>query len=83
MTFSPMPLHIETERLVLTPEEPSDAEWFTELLNTWGTGTLLFSDTLERSRNDKNNRELGHRGAGAPQAARWRTIGIRRYRHWA
>ena len=28
MTFSPMPMRIETERLLLTPEEPSDAEWW-------------------------------------------------------
>ncbi len=44
MTFSPMPLRIETERLILTPEEPSDAEWFTELLNTRGTGTFSVAD---------------------------------------
>ena len=48
MTFSPMPLRIETERLVLTPEEPGDAEWFTELLNARGTGTFTVADALER-----------------------------------
>ena len=31
MTFSPMRLRIETERLILTPEEPSDAEWLAEI----------------------------------------------------
>ena len=43
-----MPLRIDTERLVLTPEEPSDAEWFTELLNARGTGTFTVADALER-----------------------------------
>ena len=48
MTFSPMPLRIETERLILTPEEASDAGWFAELLNTRGTGTFTVADALER-----------------------------------
>jgi hypothetical protein len=48
VTFSPMPPRIETERLILTPEEPGDAEWFTELLNARGTGTFTVADTLER-----------------------------------
>ena len=48
MTFSPMPLRIETERLILTPAEPSDAEWFTELLNVRGTRTFTVADVLER-----------------------------------
>lgn len=48
VTFLPMPLRIETERLILTPEEPSDAEWFTELLNVRGTGTFTVADALDR-----------------------------------
>jgi RimJ/RimL family protein N-acetyltransferase len=48
MTFSPMRVRIETERLVLTPEEPSDAEWFAELLNSRGTGTFTVADALDR-----------------------------------
>ena len=48
MTFRPMPLRIETERLLLTPEEPSDAEWLTELLNARGTDTFTVVDALER-----------------------------------
>ncbi len=28
-----MPLRIETERLILTPENEQDAEWLTELFN--------------------------------------------------
>ena len=43
-----MPLRIETERLILTPAEPSDAEWFTELLNARGTGLFTVADVLER-----------------------------------
>ena len=39
---------LETARLVLTPMEPSDAEWFTELLNTRGTVTFTVADVLER-----------------------------------
>ncbi|MCZ2813774.1 GNAT family N-acetyltransferase [Modestobacter sp. VKM Ac-2979] len=43
-----MVLRIETERLVLTPEEPADAGWFTELLNARGTGVFTRSDAVER-----------------------------------
>ena len=45
---SPMSLRIETERLILTPEEPSDADWFTELLNARGMDTFTVADALER-----------------------------------
>ena len=48
MTYAPMPVRVETERLILTPEEPGDAGWFTELLNTRGTGTFTVADALER-----------------------------------
>jgi len=48
MTFSPMRLRIETERLILTPEEPSDAEWLAELLNARGTSTFTTADALDR-----------------------------------
>ncbi|MEY2583590.1 MAG: hypothetical protein QOE09_3439 [Ilumatobacteraceae bacterium] len=48
MTYSPMPLRIETDRLVLTPEEPTDAAWFTELLNARGTDTFTIGDALKR-----------------------------------
>ena len=43
-----MRLRIETERLILTPEQPSDAEWFAELLNARGVGTFTVADALER-----------------------------------
>jgi len=43
-----MPLRIETPRLILTPEEPSDAEWFTDLLNARGTGTFTVADARAR-----------------------------------
>src|SRR3954452_19304150 len=48
MTYMMRPLRIETERLILTPEDASDAEWFAELLNTRGTGTFTVADALER-----------------------------------
>ncbi|MEY2415050.1 MAG: hypothetical protein QOH53_384 [Ilumatobacteraceae bacterium] len=43
-----MPLRIETDRLILTPEEPSDVEWFAELLNARGTSTFTIADALKR-----------------------------------
>jgi RimJ/RimL family protein N-acetyltransferase len=43
-----MPLRIETERLVLTPEEEQDAEWFAELLNERGVGTFTVEQARER-----------------------------------
>ena len=43
-----MPLRIDTERLVLTPEEGKDAEWLAELLNSRGTGTFTIEDARER-----------------------------------
>jgi RimJ/RimL family protein N-acetyltransferase len=48
MTFSPMPSRIETERLFLTPPKPSDAEWFTELLNARRAGTFKVADVRDR-----------------------------------
>jgi RimJ/RimL family protein N-acetyltransferase len=46
--YAPMPLRLETERLVLTPEVESDAPWFAALLNTRGTGTFTVDDARER-----------------------------------
>ena len=43
-----MPLRLETERLVLTPEEPSDAEWFAALLNTRAAGVFTIADAAKR-----------------------------------
>ena len=48
VTHTPMPLRLETERLILTPEDPSDAEWFAELLNARGMGTFTVADALRR-----------------------------------
>jgi RimJ/RimL family protein N-acetyltransferase len=48
MAHSPMPLRIGTERLILTPEEPSDADWFTDLLNARGTDRFTVADALQR-----------------------------------
>jgi len=47
-TYLPMQLRIETERLIMTPEAPSDAEWFTELLNARDTGVFTVADALQR-----------------------------------
>src|SRR5690349_21120078 len=43
-----MPSRIETERLILSPEVPSDARWFAELLNARGTGVFTVADALDR-----------------------------------
>jgi RimJ/RimL family protein N-acetyltransferase len=43
-----MPLHIQTERLLLTPEKNEDAEWFMELLNERRTGTFTIEDARQR-----------------------------------
>ena len=48
MDFSPMPLRIETERLILTPEVEQDAEWLTELLNARGARAFTIEDAHER-----------------------------------
>ena len=48
MGHLPMPLLLETERLVLTPEVPSDAGWFVELLNERGVGNFTEDDALQR-----------------------------------
>ena len=48
--FSPMPVRLETERLVLTPQVESDAPWFAELLSARGTGTFTVEDARERIR---------------------------------
>lgn len=46
--YTPMPLRLETERLVLTPEVESDAPWFAELLTARGAGTFTVDDERER-----------------------------------
>lgn len=43
-----MPLRIETDRLILTPEEEEDAEWFAELLNARSAGTFTTEDARQR-----------------------------------
>ncbi len=63
MTFSPMPLRIETDRLILTPEEQSDADWFTELLNTRGGGTFTLADAYARI--DVMTKTIATSGIGA------------------
>ena len=63
MTYFPMPLRIETARLILTPEEPSDAGWFVELLNARGAGTFTEADAVERI--DAMTRTIETTGIGA------------------
>ena len=48
MDFTPMPLRIETDRLVLTPEGEGDAGWLTELFNTRNGPRLSVDDARER-----------------------------------
>ena len=48
MPVSPMPLRIETRRIVLTPEIQADAGWFTELLNARGAGSFTEQDAADR-----------------------------------
>lgn len=43
-----MPRRIDTERLVLTPEQHEDADWLTELFNTRGTERFTLEDAHER-----------------------------------
>ena len=64
MTYTPMPLRIETNRLVLTPEQPSDGEWFTELLNARGTDTFTIGDALTRI--EAMTDTIESKGIGAP-----------------
>jgi RimJ/RimL family protein N-acetyltransferase len=48
MTFRPMPLRLETERLVLTPETVEDAAWLAELFTARGAGAVCIEDARER-----------------------------------
>ncbi len=50
MTYPPVPLRIETVRLVLTPQTEADAVWFTELLNARGGALFTEADALEKIR---------------------------------
>ncbi|MDC7120464.1 GNAT family N-acetyltransferase [Cellulomonas fimi] len=40
MTYTPVPERIETARLVMTPQVPSDADWLAELFTARGTGVV-------------------------------------------
>ena len=46
--FPPMPLRLETERLVLTPETAEDAGWLAELFTTRGRGPVSVDEARER-----------------------------------
>lgn len=43
-----MPLRLDTDRLILTPEEPSDAEWLAELFTARGGHRFTLADAEER-----------------------------------
>jgi RimJ/RimL family protein N-acetyltransferase len=46
--LTPMPVRIETDRLILTPEELDDADWLTELFNARGAQRFTVEDARER-----------------------------------
>lgn len=46
--FSPMRLHVETDRLVLTPQQASDARWLAELFTARGSGTVTEQEALDK-----------------------------------
>ncbi|GIG23412.1 N-acetyltransferase [Cellulomonas chitinilytica] len=48
MTFSPLTEHLDTPRLVLTPQVPDDAPWLAELFTARGTGTVTVEAAVER-----------------------------------
>ncbi len=48
MAFSPMPDRLDTERFVLTPEEPSDVPWLAELFTARGAGTVTHDQAWQR-----------------------------------
>jgi RimJ/RimL family protein N-acetyltransferase len=48
VTFTPMPLRLGTERLVLTPETTEDAGWLAELFTARGGGPVSVEDARER-----------------------------------
>jgi hypothetical protein len=48
MEFAPLPLRIETQRMVLTPEEDGDADWLAELFSSRGAQTFTAADARER-----------------------------------
>ena len=62
MDHLPMPLRLVTERLELTPERPDDAPWFTELLNSRGTG--LFTEDDARARIAAMTETIAAQGIG-------------------
>lgn len=46
--FAPMPRRLVTQRLLLTPEEPSDADWLAELFTARGLGAVTAESARER-----------------------------------
>ena len=48
MAFSPMPERLDSERFVLTPEEPSDAPWLAEMFTARGAGPVTHDEAWQR-----------------------------------
>jgi RimJ/RimL family protein N-acetyltransferase len=48
MVFPPMPDRLDTERFVLTPEEPSDVPWLAELFTARGAGPVTHDAAWQR-----------------------------------
>lgn len=48
MAFSPMPERLDTERFVLTPEEPSDVPWLAEMFTARGAGPVTQDAAWQR-----------------------------------
>ncbi|MCC2335037.1 GNAT family N-acetyltransferase [Cellulomonas wangsupingiae] len=48
MAFTPMPARLDTERFVLTPEEPSDVPWLAELFAARGAGAVTPDQAWQR-----------------------------------
>jgi hypothetical protein len=64
--FTPMRLRVETDRLLLTPQEEGDAPWLAELFTTRGTGTFTEQDALAKV----DGATLEHGVAPGPREAR-------------
>lgn len=63
MTYPPMPIRLETERLILTPESDEDAPWLCELLNARGGHQFTINEALGRIADMKKT--ISETGVGA------------------
>ncbi len=63
MAFAPLPIRIETERLVMTPQHLGDAEWLAEVFTARGGGVV--STEAATSRIIAMQRVVQEQGIGA------------------